>query len=302
MKTIIDWCGFRVRDTIENVKEALRAAIQCQNLGVDFLDMGRGFNGFESSHAVLVGGVQAGVVAYGGSFQRGWISVSLTGVGCGFVQDWVHLQRVCGQLPEFEFRRVDIALDILNGSTRYEDAFNAYLAGGFNGSGRRPKHKQVLGEIEDGRTLYVGVRKGSDKFLRIYEKGRQLAGGRPGLTHIDGVPVEDWLRVEVEFKAQTCPMPQDVIDCRDQYFAGAYPWLASLLDGVEPLSWRFNPKLQAQVELQKALANIRAQYGDTLHTALEAYDGDLYRLFSSISSGEHNKKLVQAGVLTLTHL
>lgn len=302
MKTIVDWCGFRVRDTIENVKGALSAAIQCQNLGVDFLDMGRGVNGFQSSLAVLVGGVQAGVVAFGGSFQRGWVSVSLTGVGCGFIGDWVHLQRVCSRLPGFEFRRVDIALDLIDGQTRYEDAFNAYLAGGFNGSGRRPKHKQVLGEVEDGRTLYVGVRKGSDKFLRIYEKGRQLAGGRGSVTHINGVPVEDWLRVEVEFKAQTAPIPPDIIDCRDQYFAGAYPWLASLLDGVEPFSWRFNPKLLAQLELSKALSNIRAQYGDTLHTALEAFDGDMYRLFAQISSGEHNKKLVQAGVLNLEHL
>lgn len=302
MKTIVDWCGFRVKDTIENVQRALSEAIQCQNLGVDFLDLGRGFNGFSSSFAILVGGVQAGVVAFGGAFQRGWISVSLSGVGCGFVPDWVHLQRVCSLLPGFEFRRVDIALDITDGKTRYEDAFSAYLAGAFNGSGRRPKHKQILGEVQDGRTLYVGVRKGSDKFLRVYEKGLQLVGGRSNVTHIDGVPVEDWLRVEVEFKAQTNSIPPDIIDCRDQYFAGSYPWLQSLLAGVEPFAFRFSPRIAAQLDLEKALSNIRAQYGDTLHTALEAFDGDMYKLFARITSGEHNKKLSQSGVLNYQHL
>lgn len=301
MRTIIDWMAFRCRETVEVVKVSVTRAFETHaNLGLSFTDRGAGWQGYTSSQAITLGGVQIGLMAYGGANQRGWVLVSLSGVGCGFVSDWVHVQRVLSGLAGFEFRRVDVAFDSVDGKHSYSSVLAAYLGGAFNGNGRRPKHRQNTGDSGDGDTLYIGSRK-ADKFCRIYEKGKQLAGGR-GVTHVDGVRVEDWLRMEVEFKAVTAPIPADIIDNRDAYFAGAYPFFASILVGVEPLSWRFNPKLSAQLELQKALANIKHQYGDTLHTALEAYEGDVWRLFSAISSGEHNAKLVKAGVLMTNHL
>jgi DNA relaxase NicK len=58
-----------------------------------------------------------------------------------------------------------------------------------------------------GRTVYVG--KGEvDKFFRAYEKGFELAGKVAGIvvTAIDGHPVEDIYRCEVELKAESRPI------------------------------------------------------------------------------------------------
>ena len=79
------------------------------------------------------------------------------------------------QLPAFELKRVDLALDRFDGSHWHEvDA--AWAAGEFcpPGGGKKPKAKPIDSRRpEDGRTYYVGSRE-SAKFYRGYEKGMQI--------------------------------------------------------------------------------------------------------------------------------
>jgi DNA relaxase NicK len=65
----------------------------------------------------------------------------------------------------------------------------------------------------------------SRQVLPAYEKGLELAGKVAGtvVTAIDGHPVEDIYRCEVELKAESRPILWEVVERRDQYFAGSYP-------------------------------------------------------------------------------
>ena len=199
----------------------------------------------------------------GGEAVKGWSMLSLSGEGCGWVTDWGRAMDVCtDQLPAFELKRVDLALDRFDGSHWHEvDA--AWAAGEFcpPGGGKKPKAKPIDSRRpEDGRTYYVGSRE-SAKFYRGYEKGMQILGPQlvaaqqkdpegfdladfllrdeVRIDRSEGEPklmtfqVSDWWRDEVEFKPVDSPLPLDIVEQRDQYFAGAYPYLAKVLPTVE---------------------------------------------------------------------
>jgi len=153
----------------------------------------------------------------------------------------------------------------------------------------------------------VGDRK-SDKFLRAYEKGYEIAGRssipqdmRDGTTHINGHPIEDIYRVEVELKATGSVVPWDVVHRPDQYFAGAYPFCADVLPGIEADVLQRRPERAAQRDLEAALLNVRTQYGATLFTALKAYHGDIGAVWEKVCGERDNPALVSAGVLLVDH-
>jgi DNA relaxase NicK len=161
-----------------------------------------------------------------------------------------------------------------------------------------------------GRTHYVGKRD-SDKFMRAYEKGFELLGklgpasgrvcGNDDVTLIDGCPVEDIYRCEVELKAKGHFVPWEVIERRDEYFAGSYPFCADLLPGVEADLLKRRPERAPQLDLAAALANIKLQYGSTMFTALAAYHGDIFRVWDQVLGDHHNDALLAAGVLEVDH-
>jgi DNA relaxase NicK len=156
-----------------------------------------------------------------------------------------------------------------------------------------------------GRTVYVGQRE-SEKFFRGYEKGFELAGQLPvglreGLTHIDGFPVEGIYRCENEFKAVDRPLPWEMVVGRDQYFAGAYPFCADVLPGVEADILQRRPERAPQMSLRAALENCRIQYGATLFTALRAYGGDMTAVWDQVVGDHHNRALLEAGVMLVEH-
>jgi len=140
------------------------------------------------------------------------------------------------------------------------------------------------------------------KFFRGYEKGRELLKNHPpGTTHIDGVAVDDIYRCEVVYKPKNAPLPEDLIDRRDQYFAGAYPFLGQLMRDVEPEIFVQRRERGPQLALEAALAQVRQQYGTTLFTALVAYHGDFMAVWERIVGRRHNAALVEAGVLLVEH-
>jgi DNA relaxase NicK len=152
----------------------------------------------------------------------------------------------------------------------------------------------------------VGNRERADKFLRAYEKGKEMAAKYSAalpfqVDSIDGHRIEDIYRVEVELKAETRAIPWEVIERRDQYFTGAYPFCADVLPGVEADILQRRPERDAQLSLASALGNLRKQYGATLYTALRAYQGDMTAVWDQVVGDHHNQDLIDAGVLLVDH-
>lgn len=337
-KTSIDWFGFRTKDTPDVILPALQECFPAHHQ-LTLQERKTGFRSFERSLDLWVTDARGnpetdcariGIVMTGGEAVRGWTMASLSGEGCAWVDNWGRAMDVCTeQLDQFDLKRVDVALDRFDGSHWHEvDA--AHAAGEFSpaGGGKRPKAKPIDSRRpEDGRTYYVGSRE-SAKFYRGYEKGMQILGshiaaacernpdidlatwlaatdvrlvkGEAGNT-VEQITLKDWWRDEVEFKPVNQPLPLDLVENRDQYFSGAYPYLAKVLPTAETCALITRRERMPQVHLAKVLEIIKGQYGNSLFTALHAYRGDIGAVWEKIVGGKHNKVLIEAGVLMVEH-
>lgn len=299
-KTTVDWLRFRTKAEPGEVIKALGPMFG--NLGqyIHLGEHGRGLFGFAQSLPVIVADIPVGRLDFGGAAQREWMRVEIPGKGCQWVKDWDALEAV-EDLPLAELRRADIALTTWRGEVTHDQVVNAHEAGRFTHKGRPPNMRTITNsDPTAGRTVYIGQRT-ADKFLRCYEKGYELAAKSPGLTHVDGFPIADIYRTELELKASTTDLPWEVIHRRDQYFAGAYPFCADILPGVEADILQRRPERAAQRDLAAALANVRVQYGATLFTALHAYHGDIGAVWDLVVGDKHNQALLEAGVLLVDH-
>lgn len=307
-KTTVDWLRFRVKADPVDVLEGLGAmygAGRVEGRGLCLMPLERGILGFRSASAIGIDDMVIGRMDYGGDSQRGWTRVDLPGKGCEWVRDWSGIQAI-EELPEAQIRRLDIALTTWRGEVGHERVVRAHGAGRFITRGRPPHMRQVTSsDPRAGRTCYIGKREGADKFMRCYEKGFEMLakmGRTPDqVTHIDGCRVEDIYRCEVELKAETTDIPWEVIERRDQYFAGAYPFCADVLPGIEADILQRRPEREPQTELAVALENCRIQFGPTIYTALAAYRGDMTAVWDKVIGKSHNRHLLEAGVLLVDH-
>lgn len=303
-KTAPDWLRFRTHVEPHRVLEALGPMFG--EFGA-YLALGkpqRGILGFQQAQPVLCGTMPIGRVDYGGESQRGWFRWDIPGQGCQWVRDWEAVEELA-ELPETELRRADIALTTWRGEVTHERVVEAHGAGAFITNGRPPKMRQIVSsDPKDGRTCEIGVRDGSTKFGRFYEKGRKWAAESAfDLVEIDGCPVEGIYRSEIEYKAQReVPLTWDLISRRDEYFAGSYPFCAEILPGVEPEILKGLPESRVRRTLASALEVCKAQFGATLYTALHAYEGDIGAVFQRIVGDRHNVSLLEAGVLMVDHV
>jgi phage replication initiation protein len=304
-KTAVDWLGFRTQAQPIEALEAMRGLYRYAGPELRLVPLERGKDGFQQAFAVQMEDMPLGRVDFGGESQRGWVRWNLTGKGCEWVQDWDALDAVQA-LPSAEVRRLDICLTTWNAEVSHAKVVEAHTSGGFVCGGRPPDLSQIVNSNpRAGRTCYVGTRAKADKFFRGYEKGFEVAAklGALGdaMTEIDGHPLEDIYRCEVELKAVNRDIPWEVVANRDNYFAGSYPFLAQLLPGVESDTLMRRPERESQLELRAALANVRVQYGNTLFTALTAYHGDIRRVWEQIVGRTHNQALLEAGALLVDH-
>lgn len=306
IKTTVDWLRFRTQAEPRQVLEAIRPMFGPAAPFMHLVGLKRGMLGFDQACALQLADMPVGRLDFGGETQRGWVRVDVPGKGCEWVKDWDAIAEV-EALPSAEIRRLDIALTTWAGEVSHADVVDAHQAGRFVSGGRPPKLRQIIStDPRDGRTCYVGEREKSDKFFRGYERGLKLAAELPGdmgrnCTEIDGHPVEGIYRCEVELKAENRPIPWEVVERRDQYFAGSYPFCADVLPGVEADILMRRPERAPQTELAAALENCRIQYGATLRTALECYGGDIGAVWERICGKEHNQALLAAGVLLVEH-
>lgn len=276
---------------------------------------GPGMRHFERSQRIILAGMPAGVVLTGGETQRGRSCVDLSGVGCGFVADWKHAEKALLGLPGRSWRRGDIAADFFHGEVTHERVKQAHAEGKFKRGGRNPVLRQVISSDEDdGRTIYIG-RRGGDALGRFYEKGkkefwtganqllRRLAGSPREVTAIDrylnggeAFDLAAWYRAELELRAKNRPIPEDWISRRDEYFAGAYPFLQELLPEVEGRIL-IRPRDMGIVAIERALERVKRQWGAVLYTGLAYCGGDYVALCLKILGDKHSRRLIEAGAL-----
>lgn len=301
MKTTIDWLTFRTQAEPIQALQGLKPMFGTIGQHLHLKGLERGAMGFQQAANVMLADMPVARMDYGGESQRGWSRVTISGKGCGWVQDWSAMQSV-EELPAAELRRLDIALTTWSGEVGHDMIVDAHTRGRFGTGGRNPDLQQITNSNPiAGKTCYVGKRT-SDRFLRAYEKGFEMnakAGGN--LTHIDGHRIEDIYRTEIELKASNTLLPWSLIERRDEYFAGSYPFCAELLPGIDADVLQRRPEREPQTDLAVALENIRIQYGPTIFTALHAYNGEMTTVWDKIIGKEHNQNLLEAGVLLVAH-
>jgi DNA relaxase NicK len=304
-KTTVDWLRFRAQAEPRDIVKTLMPMFGDFGGAIKLQPLQRGMLGFQQAANICLGDLPLGRMDYGGDSQKGWVRVDITGKGCGWVRDWEEIGAV-EALPSAQIRRLDIALTTWEGQVTHERVVQAHQLGRF--TVRRPPALQqiISSDPRAGRTCYIGKREQSDKFMRCYEKGFEMVGKlkrMPGeVTHIDGFKVEDIYRCEVELKAVGADIPWEVIERRDQYFAGAYPFCADVLPGVEADILQRRPEREPQTDLAVALENCLIQFGPTIYTALMAYNGDMTAVWDKIIGREHNGALIEAGVLLVDHV
>ena len=169
-----------------------------------------------------------GLVAWGGSSQRGTYHVEITGTGCAKVFDWLDVYH-WGITNQVKITRVDIAHDDLEGHlVNIPNALKWHKDGLFNNGGRSPKIQSIDDHGSgDGYTLNVGKRK-NGRVIRIYEKGRQL-----------GDPDNPWCRAELETRSKDRKIPWDTVINPDRYLAGsceAFSYLSTEQSRIKTLS------------------------------------------------------------------
>lgn len=301
--TTVDWLRFRTQAEPGQVLEAMRGLYGDFGSHLSLGDYGRGLFGYQRSLRVTVGDMPLARLDFGGESQRGWMRVDIGGKSCSFVRDWDALDAI-EALPSAEVKRLDIALTTWKGEVTHERVVDAHTSGRFTTRGRPPNLQQITSsDPRAGRTCYVGKRD-SDKLLRCYEKGFEMIAKYPTaaqITHIDGFKVEDIYRVELELKSEGTPIPWETVERRDQYFAGAYPFCADVLPGIEADILQRRPDKGPQRELAILLEQIRHQYGKSLFTGLVCHHGDIGAVWSKIVGKEHNQALLEAGVLLVDH-
>lgn len=302
MKTTVDYLTFRTQGTASEALQAFKPLFGSFGSSLRLQGLERGAMGFERAAQIVIGDMPIIRMDFGGESQRGWLRASMSGKGCEWVQDWDALDEL-EKLPAAEPRRLDIALTTWTGEVNHNMVVQAHTNSRFHTGGRPPALQQITSSDERaGRTCYVGKRT-SDKFFRAYEKGFEMASKcrRGELLTVDGHPIEGIYRCEVELKAGTTPIGWDVIERRDQYFAGAYPFCADILPGIEADILQRRKEREPQTDLAVALENCRIQFGPTLFTALVAYHGDMTAIWDKIIGTHHCQPLLEAGVLLVDH-
>lgn len=301
-KTDIDWLRFRTQAEPIEVFNALKPVFpeHARFFNLKFQD--RGLLGFQRSALICADDFIIGRMDFGGDAQKGWVRVDIPGKGC----QWANFEDLASikELSSSEIRRLDIALTTWKGEVGHDQVVQAHAAGRF--TVRRPPNLQQILNSDGGRTCNIGTREKSDKFMRCYEKGYEMLskmGCRvPGsITHVEGSPIKDIYRCEVELKSVNTDIPWHVIDRRDHYFAGAYPFCSDVLPNVEADALKRRPEREAQTSLATALQNLKTQFGPTLYTAMFAYNGDMTAVWDKVIGTHHNNDLVEAGVLLVEH-
>lgn len=221
-------------------------------------------NGYQICYAIVpVDGSDSPYLGYLGVSEendnmRGRWCFHLTGEACSAIIKWVLLfddlatdacstNAMAGRIT-----RIDIALDDLKGQHPLKECEASYDGGLFVTNGAPPKAHTIRHKQGDkGDTLYVGSRT-SQKYLRCYEKGKQLGDSQ-----------SEWVRYEGELKNdRDRPIPFDILIKPLAYLKGMYPKALSWMkDGVESLAFL---KVKAGISIDNAIKWGKRQSGSLI--------------------------------------
>lgn len=269
-KAHIDWLAITVTppdgESLLWVVDELRRFIS----NLTFIPTGKGWNGYQHRHDIQHGNNAAnlGLIAHGGTSQRGSVHIELNAQACALIPDWQPLG-AWGELHKASITRVDLAHDDLTGqSITVEIGLAWHKAGEFNSNGRPAKARLIddLG-TGDGKTLYVGNR-AYGKMLRIYEKGKQL-----------GDPDSPWVRVEVELHNKSRLIPWEVLIRPTPYLAGAYPCLAYLSAEQKKIQTIHKA---ATISLESSIHHLRQTGGKLVNLMMQTHGGDAFAVVDEL--------------------
>lgn len=237
----------------------------CAFLGLESMEERKGGMFGYSSSANLRG---YGVIAYGGSAQRGTVLVSINGEGCRRVADFGRVRSWAEPLGA-RITRLDIAAD--DYESQHVDlpgAIQAWRGGLFTLAGRPPKGR-FIDDFEggSGRTFYVGTREGG-KLCRVYEKGKHL-----------GDPQSKWIRAEVEIHAKDRVIPWEAVTDPAPYLAGSYPFFAFLSLESERIR---TIRRGTEVSLGAVASWMKLAAGKSVNVLLEHFQGDYAAMVESV--------------------
>jgi len=314
-KTFIDWFRFRTKSDVQHIFTTLQP---CFTAGIDCLVLGpqeSGKDGWTLRRTLHFADEYIGAIDYGGHSQRGWARVDINGSG----SKWLIPEQAANLidvLHDAEIKRLDIALDVFDGSVTKDIAFSQHALGGFDRGGRRPS-KELYDKYESGFTFYVGSRS-SSRYLRIYCKGAELLKNckaadlalirsNPGIEICwDGVnksTIDKYVRLEVEFKPKDgFIVPWTALTHRDAFFAGVGPYLASMVDSSPVLIRGMPSALTAQLSMYAQMEHARIAFGKVLRTRLMQIgetDENKIKIFDEIASSEPSHRLVALGILSI---
>jgi len=317
MKTSIDWLRFRTKSGPFVTFEALREAFGTVLELVQFKTGVKPMDGWLYAGEITLPDITLGRIDYGGESQNGWVRVNLTGEGCQWIQDWSVVEKLEHWLLQAEIRRLDIALTTGKGEVTDSMVVAAHAAGQFTTGGRPPDMKSLVNSNPTaGKTRYIGSRT-SFKMLRCYEKGWELMKDLPDYAdflrkadtkiqfdNLGDCRVQDVYRVELELKAVDKVIPWEAIGKRDEVFASAYPFCASLLPDAPHYVIHEMPSFKPRANLLKSLSNAAKAYGGILKAAHIAYGGDdaaALGIMKLVMAQEPSKRLIDEGLLTVDH-
>lgn len=320
-KTKIDYVRFRTQSGFSETFRAIKPAFYGSG---DLLELGpeiAGKDGWESRRNILMGDMPIAAMDYGGDSQRGWLRFDMSGKGCEWVEDWNALAGLRTRLDSAELRRVDICLDTYDGSVTHESVLAAYEQELFKRpeGGRNPKLKKVETSCTtDGRTIYIGSRSSSPRFIRCYEKGWEIVAKmgipstflKPGLAVDfleDGsrIQASDFYRVEVELKAiDTVIVPWPCLTDSDSYFAGASIFCQQLVDVAPRRAQALPSQLKPKAVLASQIEHARRAVGGLFRALIEIHGNDMEtkaRLFDEFAADKPSERLIREGVLTVNY-
>ncbi len=291
----IDWLAFTVQlsetsDIVWLINELRRFIPK-----IELKPTGKGWFGYKERHDIhhLDGQVNLGLIAHGGSNQRGTASIQLNAQGCALIADWKLLQAWCMEHAR-KITRIDLAHDDFEGQVlSIAQALQWHSQGMYSHNGAREGHTAVKATLiddlasGDGRTFYIG-RRGSGKILRIYEKGKQL-GDKSSL----------WVRAEVEFKDKDRIIPWDILTNPAHYLAAAYPCLGFLSQVQVKIK---TISKAAKTSIEAATYHLRNMGGKLVNVLLMQHRGDAAEVVSLIRREGTPKRLENYAALLPTVL
>ena len=311
-RTVIDYFAFTSKERVHTLIEFINILIP----NAIFFPRGKGWQGYKNHASITLFGQTIGMIAYDGNNNRPYLSLS--GEGCRKIQNWALVSHYLKLLDTVKISRVDIAADYFLGEITKLCVDNAYAQGKFKLPKSRisplwdPRNPTGGNDTPKGWTRYIGKRE-NGKYARIYHKGVEQYGKLDEETQEKFLKVwedisvddkynppknatyKDWVRVEIEYYSKNRILPIEILEDRDEYFAGAFPYFEEILPMANPIRPKTLPNTY-ETDKEIMFNNIRNQYGSFL-TSMLSSGMSPEEILSKCVNGKQSQRMFKSGGL-----